>query len=171
VCCARFVAPQQLRQQVEALRSIGAATAAPRALKAKQAVELVRALGPYRWAGLYDVSATEIAVIAWDGPEGPTYPRFPVTQGLNGVAVSSGKPVIVQDVTVDPRYLTTISGTRGEMIQPVKDESGVVVGTIDVESDRMNPFSTRDQELLAACAESLRWLWQPQGSRGSGSVA
>jgi putative methionine-R-sulfoxide reductase with GAF domain len=66
----------------------------------------------------------------------------------------------VQDVVSDPRYLTTIGGTRGEMIQPVLDQSGVVVGTIDVESDRVNAFSTRDEELLALCAENLLWLWR-----------
>src|SRR5215831_3734395 len=49
-------------------------------------------------------------------------------------------PVIVQDVASDSRYLTTIGGTRGEMIQPVLNQSGVVVGTIDVESERVNAF-------------------------------
>jgi putative methionine-R-sulfoxide reductase with GAF domain len=57
--------------------------------------------------------------------------RTAKAQGLNGAFVSSRKPVIVQDVASDARYLTTIGGTRGEMIQPGFDESGVVVGTID----------------------------------------
>jgi L-methionine (R)-S-oxide reductase len=133
--------------------------------EARRIVALIRKLGPYRWAGLYDVHATEIAVIAWDGPAAPAYPRFPVTRGLNGACVSSGRPVIVQDVAHDARYLTTIGGTRGEMIQPVMSESGVVVGTIDVESERVNAFSSRDEVLLAAFARNIGWLW-PAG-RGS----
>ena len=128
--------------------------------KAREAARLIRELGAYRWAGLYDVSDREIAVIAWDGPEAPTYPRFPVTKGLNGAAVASRKPVIAQDVASEARYLTTIGGTRGEMIQPVFDERGTVVGTIDVESDRVNAFSSRDEALLAACAERVLWLWR-----------
>jgi L-methionine (R)-S-oxide reductase len=128
--------------------------------KASEAARLIRKLGAYRWTGLYDVSDREIAVIAWDGPEAPTYPRFPVTKGLNGTAVSSKKVVIVQDVASDPRYLTTIGGTRGEMIQPVIDERGDVIGTIDVESDQVNAFSAKDEQLLAACAERLLWLWR-----------
>jgi L-methionine (R)-S-oxide reductase len=141
------------------LRDLAQAPGA-RTQKAQEAVRVIRQLGPYRWAGLYEVSATEIAVIAWDGPEAPTFPRFPVTKGLNGAAVSKKRPVIVQDVSSDPRYLTTIGGTRGEMIYPVIASSGEVVGTIDVESDRINAFSTRDEELLAACARDLLWLWQ-----------
>lgn len=68
--------------------------------------------------------------------------------------------MIVQSVADDPRYLTTIGGTRGEMIQPVLSKSGVVVGTIDVESERLNAFSTRDEELLALCARNIDWLWR-----------
>jgi putative methionine-R-sulfoxide reductase with GAF domain len=49
------------------------------------------------------------------------------------------------------------------MIQPVLDQSGAVVGTIDVESDRVNAFSSRDEELLALCAENLLWLWRVSG--------
>jgi L-methionine (R)-S-oxide reductase len=131
-----------------------------RAAKAQRAVELIRTLGPYRWAGLYDVLAAEISVIAWDGPEPPTHPRFPIAKGLNGACVASKRPVIVQSVADDPRYLTTIGGTRGEIIQPILSESGVVVGTIDVESERVNAFSARDEELLALCARNIRWLWR-----------
>lgn len=82
-----------------------------------------------------------------------------LTRGLNGACVSSRRPVVAQDVANDPRYLTTIGGTRGEMIQPVMSESGVVVGTIDVESELANAFSSRDEELLALCAQHIAWLW------------
>jgi L-methionine (R)-S-oxide reductase len=148
-----------MEQRLEALRRL-ASSPLPRAHKAADAARFIRTLGPYRWAGLYDVSAEEIVVIAWDGPEPPTHPRFPATSGLNGAAAASKRPVIVQDVAGDPRYLTTISGTRGEMIQPVLDDLGSVVGTIDVESDHVNAFSVRDEELLAASAENLAWLWR-----------
>ena len=65
----------------------------------------------------------------------------------------------MQDVANDARYLTTIGGTRGEMIQPVVDASGAVIGTIDVESNNVDAFTDRDSELLARCAETLSWLW------------
>ena len=131
-----------------------------RAAKAQRAIELIRQAGSYRWAGLYDVLKREIAVIAWSGPQPPTHPRFSIAKGLNGACVASRKPVIVQDVARDPRYLTTIGGTRGEMIQPVFGQSGVVIGTIDVESDRVNAFGIRDEKLLAECAKNLSWLWR-----------
>jgi GAF domain-containing protein len=152
----------ELEGRLDLLRSLRAGSS-DRAAKAQRAVELIRAWGPYRWAGLYDVLAAEIAVLAWSGPAAPTHPRFPISKGLNGASVATGKPVTVQDVAADPRYLTTIGGTRGEMIQPVIDESGRVVGTIDVESDRVDAFTARDEDLLAFCARHLLWLWPSRG--------
>jgi putative methionine-R-sulfoxide reductase with GAF domain len=131
--------------------------------KARVAAEVIRIARPYRWVGLYDVTEDEIAVIAWNGPEPPTYPRFSVFKGLNGAAVASRRPVVVQDVTIDSRYLTAIVGTRGEMIHPILRHTAEVVGTIDVESDSVNAFSAMDELLLAACADALRWLWIPSG--------
>ena len=135
-----------------------ARSSSPRGERARAAAGLIRTARPYRWVGLYDMTESEIVVIAWDGPEPPTYPRFPVSKGLNGAAVASKRPVIVQDVTSDPRYLTTIGGTRGEMIYPILRSTGVT-GTIDVESEKLNAFCSEDESLLAACADALRWLW------------
>jgi putative methionine-R-sulfoxide reductase with GAF domain len=137
--------------------------------RSQTAVRLIRALGPYRWAALCDVRANEIAAIAWDDPEPPTYPRSPALRGLTGAAVASKRPVIVQNVAT-VRYLTTTQGTRGEMVQPILRPPGVVVGTIDVGSAKINAFNDRDRSLLAACAEALEWLW-PGSSTSSPALA
>jgi putative methionine-R-sulfoxide reductase with GAF domain len=34
-----------------------------------------------------------------------------------------------------------------------------VVGTIDVESEKLNAFSDQDEALLAAYSAALHWLW------------
>lgn len=137
-----------------------------RSEKAQRAAATIRSAGGYRWVGLYDVGPEQIGVVGWDGPAAPTRPTFPVSHGLNGAAVASGEPVIVQDVSRDARYLTTLGSTRAEMIMPVRAGSdGAVLGTIDVESDRVNPFTDRDRELLIACAGALEGLWSRAADR------
>ena len=42
---------------------------------------------------------------------------------------------------------------------PVRDRTGAVVGTIDVESAAVDAFGDEDEVLLARCAEALRGLW------------
>jgi len=144
------------------LRDLAVAAHVERRLKALQAAELIRQVRSYRWVGLYDVSPSEIAAIAWTGTTAPAYPRFPVTQGLSGAAVATRRPVIVQDVTRDPRYLTAFGSTRSEAIFPVAiSEDGRIVGTIDVESDRINAFGAEDEAFLGGCAQMLTPIWIP----------
>ena len=85
---------------------------------ARDAADLIRQAGSYRWVGLYDVTETEVAAIAWTGEIAPAFPRFPRTQGLNGAAVASGDVVISQDVARDPRYLTAFATTGSAMLPP-----------------------------------------------------
>ena len=123
----------------------------------------IRRFGDYRWVGVYDVTADEIAVVGWDGPSPPTHPRFARTQGLCGAAVASGEPVIVGDVSADPRYLTTHSTTRSEIVVPVFAD-GAVVGLIDVESERPQAFGDRDRQLLERSAAVVAPLWRTTGA-------
>ena len=126
---------------------------------AREAADLIRQAGGYRWVGLYDVSETEVAAIAWTGEIAPAFPRFPRTQGLNGAAVAAGDVVISQDVARDPRYLTAFATTGSEAIVPVLTDDQQIVGTIDVESDRLNAFSPEDEAFLRRCALTLAPLW------------
>jgi L-methionine (R)-S-oxide reductase len=144
--------------ELNELRSV-AAGADTRETKARRIAELIRAAGEYRWVGIYDVTSDEIAAIAWSGAGDPSFPRFPVTQGLNGAAVSLASAVIVGDVRRDARYLTTLGSTRSEMVVPVKNEADAVVGTIDVESEIVDRFTDRDREFIESCANQIVSLW------------
>jgi len=144
---------------VERLRSI-ASSSTERRVKAREVAKLIQEGHGYHWVGLYDVTSTEIVAIAWTGTQAPAFLRFPINRGLNGAAVASGRHVVVQDVTRDPRYLTTFGTTRAEAIFVVASTiDGRIIGTIDVESDQPNAFTPEDEVFLASCAEALASLW------------
>lgn len=130
----------------------------PREQKARQIADLIRRNGNHRWVGIYDVNDTEISVIAWSGPAAPTYPRFPVERGISGAAVRSRRAVVVNDVSKDSRYLSTLDTTGAEMIVPVVNGSRVV-GTIDIESDIVDRFSESDRAFIEEYADAIRPLW------------
>jgi len=142
---------------LERLRALAAASV-DRVQRACQMAECIRAARNYHWVGLYDVTATRIAAIAWTGATPPAHPVFPATQGLSGAAVAAGEPVVAQDVSRDSRYLTTFTGSGAEAVFPVTVD-GVIVGTIDVESERTNAFTAEDVEFLQACADTIGALW------------
>ena len=127
--------------------------------RAERVAASIRRFGGYRWVGVYDVTRDEIAVVGWDGPAAPTHPRFPRSQGLCGAAVAAGEPVVVGDVAADPRYLTTHTTTRSEIVVPVF-QNGTIVGLIDVESERPDAFGDRDKQLLERCAAVIGALWR-----------
>src|SRR5262245_42894949 len=103
--------------------------------KLRSLAQLLKQEGNFHWVGLYSVSPTQISAIAWTGESPPTHPTFPISKGINGAAVAERRPVVVQDVTKDSRYLTTFAETRSEAVFPIISEDGAVIGTIDVESD------------------------------------
>ena len=90
--------------------------------------------------------------MAGTGDEPPAYPRFPITQGLCGAALESGKPVVVGDVRRDPRYLPTFHTTRSEIIVPMVNEDKGIRGMLDAESDKANAFGDEDRQFLERAA-------------------
>src|SRR5919106_2593645 len=133
---------------------------AERERRATGVARAIRRAGDYRWVGLYEVTEEEIVNLAFDGLGVPAHPRFPATQGLSGSAVASGETVVVGDVREDPRYLTAFGSTRSEIIVPVVDRAGrKVVGTIDVESEKVEAFSEEDRAALERCAVTLAGLF------------
>ena len=141
------------------IRSL-AAGAGNRCDSAAQIAEIIRSIGPYRWAGLYDVTDEMVSNIAWSGPGAPAFPDFPATKGLTGSAIRDKKAIVVGDVRNDPRYLTNLGNTLSEIIIPViHPASGSVVGTVDVESEKINAFSGDDLKKLEQCAEAALLLW------------
>jgi peroxiredoxin/putative methionine-R-sulfoxide reductase with GAF domain len=154
----------------EELRAI-VADEGDRVARARRVAEAIRRHGAYRWVGLYDVGASEVAIVAWSGPGPPAYPRFPVTQGLTATALATAQPVVVDDVTGDPRYLDAFGDTRSEMIVPVLVGSGDAVrGTIDAESEQPQAFGDADRALLTAAAAAAAPLWSEAGNEEPGDV-
>jgi len=147
---------------LERLKAIAAGTE-DRAARAKDAAECIRQARQFRWVGLYDVTSSEIRAIAWTGTNPPAYPTFPRTQGLNGAAVAEGRPVIINDVRKDSRYLTTFAATLAEAIVPVR-VGDTIVGTLDVESDRVDAFTPDDERFLRQCAGAIAPLWSPHAA-------
>jgi peroxiredoxin/putative methionine-R-sulfoxide reductase with GAF domain len=120
------------------------AAASNRTSAAGAIADAIRRTRGYRWVGVYDVTATEVAVISWSGGGPPAHPRFPVTHGLTSSAVATGAPAVANAEVVVPALAGPNRGVRG---------------TIDVESAEGDGFGEDDVALLAACADAAAALW------------
>ena len=137
------------------------AEAGPRVEKLSKLAAALRAAAGYSWVGLYDVdhSKGEVRNLVWDGPAAPEYPIFPIAKGLTGSAIAEKRTVNVGEVASDPRYLTALGSTRSEIIVPILNQDGQVIGTIDVESERSDAFDQSTERFLEDCAVRLRPLF------------
>jgi signal transduction histidine kinase len=86
-------------------------------------------------------------------------------EGITGWVARHGKPARVGDVTKDARYVAARSGVRSELAMPL-EVNGETRGVLNVDSDRVDAFSTEDQELLqelavqAAKVIQNTWLYE-----------
>jgi len=109
----------------------------------------------YNWVGFYMLeSGTQPPVLVLDAFVGAMTPhtRIPLNQGICGAAASSGKTVVVDDVSKDPRYLACSLETKSEIVVPIFVK-GQVVGELDIDSHFSAAFGAEDQELVQFCAE------------------
>ena len=108
--------------------------------------------------GIYSVVDTQVLNEAWSGPGAPAHPIFSVAEGLTSHAVRTGRPVLSNDVAADPRYLTNQDDSGSELIVPVL-KRGRVVGTLDVEDERIDAFTPDDVLRYEQLAQTLGSLW------------
>ena len=105
----------------------------------------------YSWVGIYRVEGHDLVLGPWNGPEATEHVRIPVGQGVCGAAAASGQTEVVDDVNADPRYLACFPSTRSEIVVPIAYED-IVVGEIDIDSDRPAAFGEDDRVFLERVA-------------------
>ena len=110
----------------------------------------------YNWVGFYMIEKgapgqPDMLVLGpFVGAMTP-HTRIPLHQGLCGAAASSGKTVVVDDVSSDPRYLACSLETKWEIVVPIFVR-GAVVGELDIDSHFSAAFAAEDRELVERCA-------------------
>src|SRR5580693_8249741 len=76
---------------------------------------------------------------------------IPLGEGVTGAAATSRAPVLVDDVTLDPRYLNALDAVRSELAVPMTAR-GKLVGVLDVQSTRVKAYSDQDRAMLRLIA-------------------
>jgi GAF domain-containing protein len=105
----------------------------------------------FSWVGIYLVEGGELVLGPWKGPRATDHVRIPIGRGICGAAAASGTTEIVENVSVDGRYLACFPSTRSEIVVPIAYE-GRVVGEIDVDSDEVGAFGPVDRAFLERVA-------------------
>lgn len=108
----------------------------------------------YNWVGFYLVDPADAGYLVVGPFSGSFTPnaRFPVSTGLCGAAATSGKMVVVQDVSKDSRYLAGSNLVKSEIVVPIFAHNKLAA-ELDIESYFADSFVKAEQEFVEACGK------------------
>ena len=110
----------------------------------------------YNWTGFYLVDPADpghLIVGPYAGSFTPNA-RIPLDRGLCGAAATTGKVIVVPDVSKDPRYLAGSSLVKSEIVVPIFVNKKLAA-ELDIESYFADTFTKSEQEFVEACANVL----------------
>jgi len=107
----------------------------------------------YNWVGFYLVDPADPGILLVGPYVGSFTPnaRIPLDTGLCGAAATTGKVVVVDDVSKDPRYLPGSSLVNSEIVVPIYVKKKLAA-ELDIESYFAGTFSKPEQDFVRACA-------------------
>ena len=102
------------------------------------------------WVGFYLVDGDELVLGPFQGDIACT--RIKKGKGVCGAAWDQAASLVVDDVDSFPGHIVCSTNSRSEVVVPII-KGGVVVGVLDIDSDKVGDFNDDDvQGLEKICA-------------------
>jgi L-methionine (R)-S-oxide reductase len=103
---------------------------------------------PYAdWTGFYRVVGPELLKIGpYQGGHGCLV--IPFSRGVCGAAARMGKVLNVPDVAAFADHIACSSTTKSELVLPVWNAAGVLLGVLDLDSNTAAAFTDADEAAL-----------------------
>jgi L-methionine (R)-S-oxide reductase len=123
-------------------------------LMATVACEIHHADDRFNWTGFYRVVGPELLKIGpYQGGHGCLV--IPFSRGVCGAAARLNEVQLVPDVEAFPGHIACSSSTRSEIVLPVHDASGRLIGVFDIDSDQPAAFDETDAYELGVILRSV----------------
>lgn len=108
----------------------------------------------FDWTGFYRVTAPELLKIGpYQGGHGCL--TIPFSKGVCGAAARTGEVQLVPDVEAFPGHIACAASTRSELVLPVRNAAGEVIGVFDIDSDQPDAFTEEDARALGALLDEV----------------
>jgi len=116
---------------------------------------LFHALPRINWAGFYFLQEDTLVLGPFQGK--PACVRIPAGRGVCGAAVSEARSQRVDDVHAFPGHIACDVASRSELVVPIRDAAGAIVGVLDIDSPEPARFDGVDLEGLERLAGAVDW--------------
>lgn len=106
------------------------------------------------WVGFYWVKGGELVLGPFQGSLACT--RIAFGKGVCGSAYKEARTLLVVNVDEFPGHIACSSLSKSEIVVPILDSTGQVVGVLDIDSDKLADFSKDDQIGLESIVQVLQ---------------
>jgi L-methionine (R)-S-oxide reductase len=117
---------------------------------ANTAAVLYHTMPDVNWVGFYllnsAVDSEKLTLGPFQGK--PACMEIQMGRGVCGTAAQKRVPLRVPDVSVFPGHITCDPASRSELVIPMINAQGTLLGVLDVDSAHLNRFSDHDRESL-----------------------
>lgn len=111
------------------------------------------ALPRINWAGFYFLQDDELVLGPFQGK--PACVRIPVGRGVCGTAVAEARSQLVHDVHAFPGHIACDIASRSELVVPLRNATGQVIGVLDIDSPELARFDAVDLAGIEGIAMAL----------------
>jgi GAF domain-containing protein len=119
------------------------------ALMATVACEVHHSDDRFDWTGFYRVTEPGVLKIGpYQGGHGCLVISF--DRGVCGACARTQSVQLVPDVDAFPGHIACASSTKSELVLPVFNGAGALIGVFDIDSDQPDAFTEQDAAELAA---------------------
>lgn len=98
------------------------------------------------WTGYYFLKNDKLIVGQYQGPV--ACQELAKDTGVCWAGINQQKAIVVPDVEKFPGHIACDSRSKSEIVIPVKDNQGNIIGVLDVDSNEYNQFNEVDEEYL-----------------------
>ena len=124
------------------------------ALMATVACEVHHADDRFDWTGFYRVTGPQMLKIGpYQGGHGCL--QIPFSRGVCGAAARTGDVQLVPDVNAFAGHIACASSTQSELVLPVFNGTGELIGVFDIDSDQPDAFTNDDAKHLEGILQGV----------------
>jgi len=105
------------------------------------------------WTGFYFLNEGELTVRLYQGPVACQILKKDT--GVCWAGINQKKTIIVANVHDFPDHIACDSRSQSEIVIPVKDKQGEIVGVMDIDSKELATFDETDQKYLEKIVEMI----------------
>jgi L-methionine (R)-S-oxide reductase len=107
----------------------------------------------FHWVGFYWVIDSELVLGPFQGPIACT--RIAKGKGVCGTAWLNNETIVVSDVNAFPGHIACSPLSKSEIVVPMRNRAGHVMGVLDIDSSNADDFSNIDCTALESWVRIL----------------